>query len=194
VIRYCLSLLILILLAIIAQQFLPAFIGLYNARVFVLLVVFLCIAVSVPMPVMFLFALICGFIWDAQCSLGSPEVDATVYTNPVPSLRFGVSILLFGLVGMLMHGFRPLFLQGKWYLSALLTGIATFLYCLGEYSLLDFFRGSFTIGRGVLLQCSYTALLTTLISPVIFALLFLIAHIFNHSIVEQKKKTQYFYT
>jgi hypothetical protein len=187
VIRYALSLLLLILLAIVVQQFLPAFIDLYNSRVFLLLIVFLCIAVSVPLPVMFLYALICGFLWDAQCSLSSPEVDTTIYTNPVASLRFGASILLFGVAGLLMHGFRPIFLQGKWYVSAILTGIATFLYCLSEYSLLDFFRGSFTVHRGVLLQCSYTALFSVVVSPVVFALLFLLARLYGHSIVESKK-------
>lgn len=190
--RYAFSLLILILLAVIAQQFLPAFIDLYNARVFLLLIVFLCIAVSVPLPVMFLYALICGFLWDAQCSLGSPAVDTSIYTDPVASLRFGTSILLFGLAGLLMHGFRPLFLQGKWYLSALLTGIATFLYCLSEYSVIDFIRGSFTVDRGVLSQCGYTALFSVAVSPLIFGLLFYLARLFRHSIVESKRPKHHF--
>jgi cell shape-determining protein MreD len=192
VFRYSISLLILILLAVIAQQFVPTFIALYNARVFLLLIVFLCIAVTVPLPVMFLFALICGFLWDAQCTLGSPAVDTSIYLDPVASLRFGTSILLFGFAGLLMHGFRPLFLQGKWYVSALLTGIATFLYCMSEYALIDFVRGSFTIDRGVLSQCGYTSLFSIIVSPVVFAVLFTIARLFDHSIVETNRAKRRF--
>jgi cell shape-determining protein MreD len=187
VFRYSISLLIVILLAVIAQQFLPTFIELYNARVFLLLIVFLCVAVTVPLPVMFLFALICGFLWDAQCTLGSPAVDTSIYQNPVASLRFGTSILLFGFAGLLMHGFRPLFLQGKWYVSALLTGIATFLYCIGEFALINFVRGSFTVDRGVLCQCGYTSLFSIIVSPLVFAALFFIARLFDHSIVETSR-------
>lgn len=190
--RYCITLFFLLLCAVIAQQFLPSIGMLYHARIFLLLIVFLCIAVSVPLPVMFLYALMCGFFWDAQCVLGSPEVDTSIYQNPVPSLRFGSSILLFGLAGLLMHGFRPLFLQGKWYLSALLTGIATFLYCLTEYAAIDFVRGSFTISRGVIFQSGYTALFSILVSPLVFALLFYLARLFHHSIVQTKRSQRRF--
>lgn len=190
--RYSISLLLLLLLAVIAQQFLPSLSDLYNARVFILLIVFLCIAVSVPLPVMFLYALMCGFFWDAQCTVGSPEVDTSIYQNPVPSLRFGSSILLFGFAGLLMHGFRPLFLQGKWYLSALLTGITTFLYSITEYAAIDFVRGSFTMSRGVLCQSGYTALCSIIVSPFVFWLLFYLARLFDHSIVETKRQPRRF--
>jgi len=192
VFRYSISLLLLLLLAVIAQQFLPSLSDLYNARVFILLIVFLCIAVSVPLPVMFLYALMCGFFWDAQCTVGSPEVDTSIYQNPVPSLRFGSSILLFGFAGLLMHGFRPLFLQGKWYLSALLTGITTFLYSITEYAAIDFVRGSFTMSRGVLCQSGYTALCSIIVSPFVFWLLFYLARLFDHSIVETKRQPRRF--
>lgn len=191
--RYSISLFLLLLLAVIAQQFLPSFADLYNARIFILLIVFLCIAVSVPLPVMFLYALMCGFLWDSQCTIGSPDVDTSIYQNPVPSLRFGSSILLFGFAGLLMHGFRPLFLQGKWYLSALLTGIATFLYCITEYAAIDFVRGSFTMSRGVLCQSGYTALCSIIVSPFVFWLLFYLARLFDHSIVETKRPQRSYY-
>ncbi|MEN9990891.1 MAG: hypothetical protein RLZZ224_593 [Verrucomicrobiota bacterium] len=182
-IRYSLSLIFLILLAIIAQQFLPVFISLYNARLFLLLAVFLCASITVPLPVMLFYALLGGFLWDAHCSLSSMEVDPYVYPDPVPSLRFGMSILLFGFTGLFMQGFRPLFLEGKWHLFAFLTGAATFLFCLSEYLMIDFARGSFTIHSKVLLQCFYTALFSIIISPVIFALLFQLAKWHRHTII-----------
>jgi cell shape-determining protein MreD len=189
VLRYAITLFFLILLTVILQQFAPAFISLYNARVFLLLVVFLCIAVTVPLPVMFIYALICGFLWDAQCAISSSKLDPSVYTDSIQNIRFGSSILLFGLAGALMNGFQPIFRQGKWYLSALLTGISTFLYCLAEYSLLDFLRGSFTINHSVMLQISYTALFSLLVAPLVFILLFFIARISHYQIVVTQKRT-----
>ena len=190
--RYSISVLFLILLAVIFQQFLPAFIGLYNSRVFLLLIVFLCVAVTVPLPVMFLYALICGFLWDAQCALSGDKLDMGIYQVSASSLRFGMSILLFGLTGALMHGFQQLFLQGKWYLSAILTGIATFVYLIAEYGLLDFTRGAVTINRGVMLQISYTSLFSVIVSPAIFGMLFLLARLWHHSLVETKRPRNHF--
>ena len=101
--RYSITLFCLILLTVILQQFVPAFIALYNARVFLLLAVFLCIAVTVPLPVMFLYALICGFLWDTQCAISTSNLDASVYVDSIQNIRFGSSILLFGLAGALMN-------------------------------------------------------------------------------------------
>lgn len=190
--RYTISVLFLILLAVIFQQFLPTFTALYNARVFLLLIVFLCVAVTVPLPVMFLYALICGFFWDAQCAISIDKLDLSIFQDSSTNLRFGMSILLFGLAGALMHGFQQLFLQGKWYLSAVLTGIATFVYLLAEYGLLDFLRGAVTINRGVMLQISYTSLFSVLVSPLIFGILFLLARLWNHTLVETKRSRQRF--
>jgi hypothetical protein len=186
VLRYSISLFFLIIIAVILQQFLPAFTGLYNARIFLLLVVFLCISVTVPLPIMFLLALASGFLWDAQCALRTDQLDPLVFPDSVPSLRFGTSIILFGLAGSLMHGFPSFFTQGKWYFSALLTGIATSIYMLAEYELIDFLRGSFTINKGVLAQIGYTSLFSILVSPVIFGVLYLLSRLFHYHIVAEK--------
>jgi len=187
VFRYALFLLLLILLAVVLQQFLPAFQPLYNARIFLLLVVFLCISVTVPLPVVFIYALICGFLWDAQCALSTDKLDLSVFPTTISSLRFGTSILLFGLAGAFMHGFQHLFIQGKWYVSSVIAGVATFIYNLVEYSLVDFIRGSFTVNRGVLQQIGYTSLFSALVAPLVFAALFLIARIADHQIIAGKR-------
>lgn len=185
--RYALFLLLLILLAVVLQQFLPAFQPLHNARIFLLLVVFLCISVTVPLPVVFIYALICGVFWDAQCALSTDNLDLSVFPTTISSLKFGTSILLFGLAGAFMHGFQHLFVHGKWYISSIIAGVATFIYTLVEYSLIDFIRGSFTVNSGVLLQISYTSLFSSLLAPLVFAALFLIARFFDHQITAGKR-------
>ena len=131
---------------------------------------------------MLLLAFIGGFFWDAQCALGPHGGDTGVYTQQVESLRFGYSILLFGAMGALMHGIQPLFKQGKWQFSAMLSGIAVFLYLAAEYTTINFVRGDFMLNKATVLQMVYTSALTMLFSPVIFWLLFRVAKACNHSI------------
>ena len=50
-IRYTISILLLVVVAIIAQQFIPSLTGLYGSRFLLLALVFLCASVTVPVPV-----------------------------------------------------------------------------------------------------------------------------------------------
>ncbi len=181
-IRYSITTILLLLAAFIVQQFLPAFTGLHHSRVLLVQLVFLCCAVTVGTPTMLLLAFIGGFFWDAQCALGPHGGDPAVYTQQVENLRFGYSILLFGGMGFLMQGIQPLFKQGKWQFSALLSGIAVLLYLAAEYTIINFVRGEFTLTTATMRQMAFTAILSMLFSPVIFWLLFRIAAICDHSI------------
>jgi cell shape-determining protein MreD len=182
VFRYSLITILLLLASFVLQQFLPAFTGIYQSRIFLVQLVFLCCAVTVGSPTMLLLAFIGGFLWDAHCALGTDGGDPEVYTQPVESLRFGYSILLFAAMGFLMQGIQPLFKQGKWQFSALLSGIAIFLYLTAEYAIITFIRGEFIFTQTTLRQMASTSLLTMLISPLLFWLLFRIAKACNHSI------------
>lgn len=181
-IRYSVITILLLLAAFIVQQFLPAFTGLYDSRILLVQLVFLCCAVTVGPPTMLLLAFIGGFFWDAQCALGPHGGDPEIYSHQVESMRFGYSILLFGGMGFLMQGIQPLFKQGKWQFSALLSGIAVFLYLAAEYTIINFIRGDLVLTRTTFLQISYTSILTMLVSPVIFWMLFRVAKTCQHSI------------
>jgi cell shape-determining protein MreD len=181
-IRYSAITILLLLAAFIIQQFLPAFTGLYDSRILFVQLVFLCCAVTISSPTMLLLAFIGGFFWDAQCALGPHGGDPEVYTQQVESLRFGYSILLFGGMGFLMQGLQPLFKQGKWQFSAMLSGVAVLLYLAVEYAIINFIRGDLILTKSTVMQMVYTAILTMLISPVVFGLLFFIAKKCQHSI------------
>lgn len=176
---------VLLLAAFVVQQFLPAFTGLYDSRILLVQLVFLCCAVTVATPTMLLIAFIGGFLWDVQCALGPSCGDVEVYVQQVESLRFGYSILLFGAMGYLMQGIQPLFRKGKWHFSAILSGIAIFLYLTAEYVIITFVRGEFMLTRSTVLQMIYTSLLTMLLSPFVFWLLFSIARRCGTSILPQ---------
>ncbi len=173
---------LLLLASFVVQQFLPAFTGIHQSRILLVQLVFLCEAVTVGQPTMLLLAFIGGFFWDAHCAIGPHGGDPEVYTQQVESLRFGYSVLLFGAMGFLMQGIQPLFKQGKWQFSALLTGIAIFLYLAAEYAIINFVRGEFTLSRATLTQMLSTSLMTMLFSPIVFWVLFRIAKACDHSI------------
>jgi hypothetical protein len=180
--RYTIITVILVLASFVVQQFLPAFTALHHSRILLVQLVFLCAAVTVGQPAMLLIAYIAGILWDTQSTLGPLGGDPEIYTQPVESLRFGYSILLFGGMGLLMQGIQPLFKQGKWYLSSMLSGIAIFLYLAAEYLLITFVRGNFFLAKATVLQMTYTAILTLLLSPRVVWLLFSIASFCGPSI------------
>lgn len=181
-IKFTISVILLTLVACVVQQFLPAISGLYGARVLILTLVFLCCAVSVDFATMLLLAFICGFLWDAQHTLGPQGGDPEIYSNPVESLRFGYSIILYALMGLLMQGIQPLFRRGKWHISSILAGIAIFLYLFSEYLLLNFVRGDFTFPAGVFYRIYLTSAFTMLFSPLVFSIIFQLASGCHHTI------------
>lgn len=181
-IRYSILSIFLLLAAFVVQQFLPAFTGLHHSRILLVQLVFLCVAVTVGTPTMLLLAFAGGLLWDAHSVMGPHGGDPDVYTQQVESLRFGYSIILFGAMGFLMHGIQPLFKQGKWHFSALLSGIAVLLYLGAEYMLISFVRGGMILTPATVNQMAFTSLLTMLFSPLIFWMLFRIAKACDHSI------------
>jgi uncharacterized membrane protein len=183
-IRYTTITVFLLLAAFVVQQFIPAFTGLYHSRLMVVHLVFLCAAVTVGSPTMLLLAFTGGFLWDAHCAIGPHGGDPEVYTQPVEPLRFGFSILLFGTLGYLMQGVRPLFQQGKWQASAMLSGIAILIYLFAEYLLINFVRGEFIFRREIAGQIFATAGITMLFSPLVFWMLFKLSHWCDHPIWE----------
>ncbi len=172
------------------QQFVPAFIGLSHARLLIVQLVFLCCAVTVTTPTMLLLGFIGGILWDAHCYLAPIVSDPEVYTQPVESLRFGYSIILFGAVGFLMQGLNPIFRQGKWHFSAILSGIAIFIYLTAEFILISFIRGDFTMTRSVLRLLVYTSVFTMALSPVVFWILYRVAKLFDYSIYPDAIKSK----
>jgi hypothetical protein len=186
--RFNLSTVTLLLVAFLVQQFVPAFTGLSHSRILVVHLVFLCSAVTVTTPTMLLLAFIGGSLWDAHSSVAEMAFDSEIYTNPVDSLRFGYSILLFAAIGFLMQGLSPLFRKGKWHFSAILTGVAIFLYLAAEFVLISFVRGDFVLTRSIIRLLFYTSLLTMLFSPLVFWLLYHMAKFFNHSIYPEANR------
>lgn len=170
----------------------PAVTSLFDARLLILPLIFLCSAVTLSFSPMLILAYICGFLWDAQNTLGSAGGDPSVYTESVETLRFGHSIILYAFMGVIMQGVQPLFKKGVWQLSAILTGVATFLYLLAEYMLINIVRGEFYFPARIFYQIWISAALTMIFSPLIFLILFKLAKWFDHTISYSGLKHRYF--
>ncbi len=182
----------MILLSAVLQQFMPIIGGVYDARILLLPLCFLCISVTLNPAGMLFIAYICGFIWDAQHVL-LPEPENAAYTQPVESLPFGYSIILYAMMGMLMLSIQPLFRQGKWHYSALVTGLAIFLYLTIEYLLIFFVRGRWSFTEPTLLKIIFTSLFTMAASPLVYWFLFKLADSCHYIISYEglKRKRRY---
>lgn len=183
---YPISLIGLLLLSCILQQFLPVVSAWHDARLLIIPLVVLCSSATISTAGMLTLTFLGGFLWDAQQVLLVEPGDEKVYHSTPDSLKFGYSIILYTLMGFLMQGIRPLFQAGKWYLSAVLTGVAIFLYLFVEYLLRGFIIGGFSFDNGIMEQIGATSVLTMLASPLIFWILFRIADLCGHSISTQK--------
>ena len=63
---YHLSLFFLIVTACIFQQFVPSLSSLYDAKILLVPLVFLCAVVTVDTGPMLILGFVAGFLWDAQ--------------------------------------------------------------------------------------------------------------------------------
>ncbi len=186
---YHVSLVCMVITACIFQQYSPALETLYGARVLIVPLVFLCAAVTINAGPMLLLAFIAGFLWDAQHVIVPPPEELKgnpeVYTDTTGDVKFGYSIILYALMGFIMQGIQPLFREGKWHVSAMLSGVAVFLYLFAEYLFITFVRGDLALGSALFLKISFTALLTMVFCPLVFWALFSLAGLFQHTISYQ---------
>lgn len=188
-------------LALILQDFIPAFDWAYGSRIFLVPVVFFACSVSVPFPVMLMLAFATGFVWDARNLVspdyaekfiaGSPELHfgdigqaAVQMETAIPNsgTTFGFSIFLYLLLGSFMQGIRPLFRRGRWELPVLMTGVGTFLLLLLEFLWINFRRGGFVFPVEIWYHLLTTALLSMFVAPLIFFLIDTIARISGYRI------------
>lgn len=181
-IRYLLTVLALLLVAFILRQFVPVFPEFYHVRFFLVLLIFICASVTLDVIGMLLLSFVCGLLWDAQHTILPVIGDPEVYPEVGATLRFGYSIFLFAIAGFIMQGVQPIFREGKWQVSVLVTGVALFLYLFIELMLLSFVRGHVVFTGDTLRFIFFSSVLTMLFSPLVFLVLFKLADTYRYQI------------
>ncbi len=190
--------LILMVLSFVVEEFIPAIPIAQNARLFIAPVFFFSAAVAVPFPVMLMLAFLTGFIWDARYlqititdtlaeavsgfGSGSAAAGYNFAMSSGLDLRFGSSILMFGLIGTLMQGIRPLFRRVRWELPVLMVGMVMALWLSIQYLLITFLRGEIFFPFEVLSKLITNTLMAMLAAPLIFLSLHMLAKMTSYEI------------
>jgi hypothetical protein len=152
-------LLILVLIAQIAEFFIPALPWLYNAHVYIVPAIVFYGAMALPFPLMLALALYAGILLDA--------LTVQVIGSKV-EISMGSSIILYGVLAGFMHGLRPLFVRGRWEVHCILSGICTSLIVLAQYLMITFRRGSIVFTPQIWWQIAAPGLITMAIAPILF--------------------------
>ncbi|MEM8954859.1 MAG: hypothetical protein AAGD22_11965 [Verrucomicrobiota bacterium] len=176
---YFLFIVVMLAGAMAAQEFMPVMDFAQQARVLLVPAVFFASAVTVSYPVMLILALLAGFMWDARnvVVVESPVDLVAMFSEQKAQpgtevdLPFGYSILLYGLLGSLMQGVRPLYLKGRWELPTVMVGVVTFFLLLFEYLFINFRRGDFYFPQAVWEKIIASALPSMAIAPLVFLML-----------------------
>ena len=195
---YNLLVFVLLVLTFGMQEFIPAIEFAQQARVLLPPVFFFSSALSVPFPVMLCFALFTGLVWDARhLPYKADKTAITPATEMVSNelaekfstrggdLSFGYSIVLFGVMGTIMQGIRPLFKRGRWEVPVIMVGLATFAWLLIEYLIMSFLRGSFVFPPGMWTKMITQSLLAMLVSPVILFILHTFARTLHYEVRQE---------
>src|SRR2546430_4426504 len=113
-------LLILVVIAQIAEFFIPSLDWMYHAHIYIVPVLVFYGAMALPFPLMLALALWAGVLLDA--------LTVQVIGSKV-EISLGWSILLYAVLAGIMHGLRPLFIRGPWGGHFVLAGLCTSASC-----------------------------------------------------------------
>ncbi len=183
---------VLLLLSFLVQEFIPGLEIAQFATLFLPAVFFFAASVAVPFPVMLGLAFCTGFLWDARHLPGVSEAmsggldvfgeDSGAEFSASMALPFGLSIAIFGMLGTLMQGIRPLFKRGRLELPVLMIGAVTFSWLLLQYIVMTFLRGSLEFQPMVWTKMVTDTMLAMLAAPLIFLLLYSLARLSSYEI------------
>jgi hypothetical protein len=133
-----------------------------------------------------------GFLWDARHLPGVSEAmgsgldvfgeDGGAEFSASMALPFGLSIAIFGMLGTLMQGIRPLFKRGRLELPVLMVGAVTFSWLLLQYIVMTFLRGTLDFQPMVWIKMGTDTMLAMLAAPLIFLLLYSLASLSSYEI------------
>ncbi|MFT4548940.1 MAG: hypothetical protein ACI9UA_006278 [Pseudoalteromonas tetraodonis] len=180
--RFNLATFLIVFLALVIQELILPLNWAHGAFLFIAAAAFFCCAISVPFPVMLGLAFFTGLIWDGLHVIIPSEVELSNPQAALKDIKFGYSILLFGVLGGFMQGVRPLFRRGRWELPIIMTGVGTFLFLLIQYLLVNFTLGGLVFPERIWFKLMATALLSMLISPLVFFILHRLAIMTDYQI------------
>ena len=170
-------LLVLVMIAQIAEFFIPPLDWMYHAHIYITPVLVFYGAMALPFPLMLGLTLFAGILLDA--------LTVQVVGSKV-EISLGSSILIYAVLAGIMHGLRPLFIRGRWEVHCVLTGICTSAIILAQYLMITFRRGTVMFTKEVWWQIGSPGLMAMLIAPVIFWMLNWIARMTRYPYLPER--------
>jgi hypothetical protein len=154
-------------LAVVFQCYCPPLAAYSYARVLIFPVVLAYGALALPFAGALALAFFNGFFWDA---LTAQILTPSAYSLGQPRLEmsFGWSIVLYGVLAVLVHGLRPLFLRGRWDLHCLASGVCAVVILSAQYLMITFNRGGLIFPRELVGRILMPGLFAMLLAPVVY--------------------------
>ena len=170
---FVLVLIVLLFASFILDEFIATFLSPLGIRFFIVQTLFFTCSLSVPFPVMLLFAFLTGLTWDSiHMAIGMGN-----------DVGFGYSIFLFFITGALMQGMAPFFSKGRWEAPVVLVGVSTSLFFLMEWFFVSFARANFTFPENYWKQLWVSVLFGMVVSPFFFYLILRLSKFCGNSII-----------
>jgi len=163
-IRFSLVLVLLIFLVSIFQLYIPPMIWLKGAPILLSPAFLFYGCLTLPFPQTLGLIFLTGLLNDLL----------TVPFAPESNFNIGTSILLYLVPGLILHGLRPFFLQGRWLTGLLLAQLAavlTPLPSLGQYAIISFERRSLFYNDVILWRIFGPGVIAMVITPCVFLIL-----------------------
>jgi hypothetical protein len=173
-IPFFVSLVVLIFGAFIFQSFLPPVLLLNGAAILFTPALYFYGCLSLPFPLMLALTFITGLLNDLFM-VPQARVHAD-YTA-------GVSILVYLVPGLIMHGLKPLFLRHRWELHWLLAEIGAALtpfLLVAQYAILSVERTNFFFNDVIVWRILGPGLISLLIAPCVFFILTPLSHVLGY--------------
>lgn len=185
--------LLLLFLTFVAQEFIPGIPMAHHATLLLPPVFFFTAAVAVPFPMMLLLSFVTGLLWDARHQPAVRDAASAAADGlaggalAAPELVgggaiFGISIVIFTLLGLFLQGVRPLFKRGRVELPVLLVGFTTLAWLLMEYITITFMRGRFLFPVAIWTKMVTDTMLAMLAAPLLFLILYSLAGLSRYEI------------
>ena len=168
------SLLVLIFGSFVFQLFLPPVLLLHGAIILFVPALYFYGCLSLPFPLMLALTFFTGFLND---------LFAVPQARSNPDFPTGISILFYLVPGLIMHGFRPLFLRHRWETHCLLAEIGAVLtpfILLAQYAMLSFERSDFFFSDVIVWRIVGPGLISLLIAPCVFFILTPLSHVLGY--------------
>ena len=169
-ILFFLTLLVLIFASFVFQLFLPPVLLLHGAAIFFVPAVYFYGCLSLPFPLTLALTFFTGVLNDLF------TIPQSRSHSDFPT---GISILIYLVPGLIMHGLRPLFLRHRWETHCLLAEISAILtpfILLAQYAMLCFERSEFFFSDVIVWRIVGPGLISLLIAPCVFFILTPLSH------------------